>query len=95
MLGRLTARQQEMFDIIVAFISTNGYPPTLRDLGERMGITSTNGVNDHLKALERKGWVTRAGLKSRTIRPTKTATGGKCLFCGHTPPPPSEPTHSG
>ncbi len=47
----------------------NGYPPTLREIGEHLGIRSTNGVGDHLKALERKGYLVREELKSRALRP--------------------------
>ena len=50
--GQLTDRQKEVLDFIQESIGTRGYPPTLREIGERMGIRSTNGVNDHLKALE-------------------------------------------
>ena len=46
-----------------------GYPPTLREIGAHMGIRSTNGVNDHLRALERKGYLTREDMKSRALRP--------------------------
>src|SRR5690606_23054524 len=45
-----------------------GYPPTLREIGEYMGIRSTNGVNDHLRALERKGYLRREDMKSRALR---------------------------
>ncbi len=64
----ITARQREALDIVVQSIDERGYPPTLREIGERMGIRSTNGVNDHLKALERKGYLVREDLKSRSIR---------------------------
>src|SRR5205823_12275201 len=50
-------------------ITKRGYPPTLREIGEHMGIRSTNGVNDHLKALEKKGYLEREDLKSRALRP--------------------------
>jgi len=66
----LTARQQEILDFITASLNERGYPPTIREIGSQMGIRSTNGVNDHLKALERKGFLTRDDLKSRAIRPT-------------------------
>ena len=69
----LTKRQQQALDIILASIEERGYPPTMREIGEHMGIRSTNGVNDHLKALERKGHITREDLKSRTLRPTGAA----------------------
>lgn len=67
----LTQRQQEILDFINESISTRGYPPTIREIGDRMGIRSTNGVNDHLKALERKGRLFRDDLKSRAMRPTE------------------------
>ena len=66
----LTARQQMVLDFIQQSISDRGYPPTLREIGARMGIRSTNGVNDHLRALERKGYLTREDMKSRALRPT-------------------------
>lgn len=65
----LTPRQREILDFIEARIASCGYPPTIREIGEEMGIRSTNGVNDHLKALERKGYLKREGLKSRALRP--------------------------
>jgi repressor LexA len=66
----LTERQREILDFIAASISDRGYPPTLREIGEHFGIRSTNGVNDHLKALEKKGHLRREDLKSRAMRPT-------------------------
>lgn len=65
----LTARQQQALDFISHCLERRGYPPTLREIGEHMGIRSTNGVNDHLKALERKGYLVREELKSRALRP--------------------------
>jgi repressor LexA len=66
----LTQRQQMVLDFIRQSIQDRGYPPTLREIGARMGIRSTNGVNDHLRALERKGYLTREDMKSRALRPT-------------------------
>jgi repressor LexA len=68
----LTQRQQMVLDFIRQSISDRGYPPTLREIGARMGIRSTNGVNDHLRALERKGYLTREDMKSRALRPTSS-----------------------
>ena len=65
----LTDRQKQALDFIGRYISQQGYPPTLREICEHMGIRSTNGVNDHLKALEKKGYLERQDLKSRAIRP--------------------------
>jgi len=70
----LTQRQQMVLDFIRQSISDRGYPPTLREIGARMGIRSTNGVNDHLRALERKGYLTREDMKSRALRPTGLGT---------------------
>src|SRR6185295_9718606 len=67
--GQLTDRQKEVLEFISESIGSRGYPPTLREIGERMGIKSTNGVNDHLKALEKKGYLAREDLKSRALRP--------------------------
>jgi repressor LexA len=65
----LTSRQEEVLAFISRCIEERGYPPTLREIGEHMGISSTNGVNDHLKALERKGFLARDDMKSRALRP--------------------------
>jgi len=65
----LTHRQQQVLDFIRESIVDRGYPPTLREIGAHMGIRSTNGVNDHLRALERKGYLTREDMKSRALRP--------------------------
>jgi repressor LexA len=66
---QLTDRQKAVLDYISKSIEKHGYPPTLREIGEHMGIRSTNGVNDHLKALEKKGYLEREDLKSRALRP--------------------------
>lgn len=65
----LTKRQEMVLDFITQSISNRGYPPTLREIGSYMGIRSTNGVNDHLRALERKGYLKREDMKSRALRP--------------------------
>lgn len=64
----LTKRQEQTLDFIRRSIEERGYPPTLREIGEHMGIRSTNGVNDHLRALERKGYLRREDMKSRALR---------------------------
>lgn len=72
----LTERQRQILDFITKRIQEQGYPPTIREIGEEMGIRSTNGVNDHLKALERKGFLVREGLKSRALRPVNMPRNG-------------------
>jgi repressor LexA len=64
----LTKRQEQTLEFIRHSIEDRGYPPTLREIGEHMGIRSTNGVNDHLRALERKGYLTREDMKSRALK---------------------------
>jgi len=71
----LTERQQQVLHYIRQSISDRGYPPTLREIGAHMGIRSTNGVNDHLRALERKGYLTREDMKSRALRPKDMVEG--------------------
>lgn len=67
--GVLTDRQREILEFITQSIRERGYPPTLREIGIQFGIRSTNGVNDHLRALEKKGHLQREDLKSRALRP--------------------------
>ena len=69
-MQKLTHRQEMVLQYIQSSITERGYPPTLREIGNFMGIRSTNGVNDHLRALERKGYLTREDMKSRALRPT-------------------------
>jgi repressor LexA len=69
----LTDRQLEVLRFIAREIEERGYPPTIREIGEALDIRSTNGVNDHLKALERKGFLTRDPVKSRALIPTDAA----------------------
>src|SRR5512134_1556177 len=69
----MTDRQLEVLRFIADQIEDNGYPPTIREIGEALDIRSTNGVNDHLKALERKGYLTRDPIKSRALIPTAAA----------------------
>ncbi len=64
----LTKRQEQTLDYLRQSIEQRGDPPTLREIGEYMGIRSTNGVNDHLRALERKGYLRREDMKSRALR---------------------------
>ncbi|MBW2189754.1 MAG: transcriptional repressor LexA [Deltaproteobacteria bacterium] len=74
-MHKLTDRQKAVLVYISESIQARGYPPTLREIGNHLGIRSTNGVNDHLRALERKGYLTREDMKSRTLRLMKTPDG--------------------
>ena len=73
MSNQLTDRQQNVYDMIRQLIVKRGYGPTVREIGEHFGIKSPNGVMCHLRALERKGLITRSPNKSRAIELTHTA----------------------
>ena len=74
-MQKLTDRQRAVLEFISESITDRGFPPTLREIGNRLGIRSTNGVNDHLRALERKGYLTREDMKSRTLRLVRSPDG--------------------
>ena len=82
----ITGRQKAVLQVIADRLASCGAPPTLREIGERMRIASTNGVNDHLKALEKKGLLARSDLLSRSLRVTRAgyeALGARrCETCG-------------
>ena len=73
-LPELTDRQRQVYEFIEARIEEWGYPLTIREIGEHLGIKSTNGVADHLKALKRKGYLQQRDQKSRTLAPTTEAS---------------------
>lgn len=66
--SQLTERQREIYDFIRAKIEKRGYGPTVREIGEGFGIKSPNGVMCHLKALEKKGLITREEHSARAIQ---------------------------
>ncbi|MGB7323450.1 MAG: transcriptional repressor LexA [Rubripirellula sp.] len=70
---QLTDRQQNVYDMIRGLIVKRGYGPTVREIGEHFGIKSPNGVMCHLRALERKGLISRSPNKSRAIELTHAA----------------------
>lgn len=63
----LTKRQKQIYDFIKDKIMNRGYGPTVREIGKAYGIRSPNGVMCHLKALEKKGLITREEHMSRAI----------------------------
>lgn len=64
----LTLRQREIYDFLRDKIVNRGYGPTVREIGLQFGIRSPNGVMCHLKALEKKGLITRESHMSRAIQ---------------------------
>lgn len=71
----LTPRQRAILEYIACTIEAHGFPPTIQEIGERFTIASTNGVHDHLRALERKGFIERSS-KARSIRLTQKGAAG-------------------
>ncbi|EMI41926.1 MULTISPECIES: transcriptional repressor LexA [Pirellulaceae] len=67
---QLTDRQKKVYELIRSLIQERGYGPTVREIGEHFGIKSPNGVMCHLRALERKGLISRKANKSRAIELT-------------------------
>lgn len=65
---QLTSRQREIYDFLRDLILNRGYGPTVREIGAQFGIRSPNGVMCHLKALEKKGLITRESHMSRAIQ---------------------------
>src|SRR4051812_28250887 len=63
----LTKRQQEIFDFIKSYGSEHGYPPTVRDIGKAIGLTSSSTVHAHLANLEKVGLLRRDPSKPRAI----------------------------
>jgi repressor LexA len=72
-LDNLTRRQKEVYIFIREKIRGRGYGPTVREIGENFEIRSPNGVMCHLKALEKKGLITREPNMSRAIQLTGAA----------------------
>lgn len=64
----LTLRQRQVLEIIDGSTSDVGRPPTLREIGQQLGIASTNGVRDHLQALIDKGYLRRDERSARGLR---------------------------
>ncbi|MGL6279298.1 MAG: transcriptional repressor LexA [Gaiella sp.] len=66
----LSARQQEIWHFLVEYVDGHGYPPTVREIGERVGLASPSTVHAHLATLERIGLIRRDPTKPRAIELT-------------------------
>jgi repressor LexA len=64
---QLTKRQQEIFDFVRRYGSEHGYPPTVRDIGKAIGLTSSSTVHAHLANLEKLGVLKRDPTKPRAL----------------------------
>ncbi len=63
----LTARQQEIWNFLVEYVDRHGYPPTVREIGEQVGLASPSTVHAHLANLERAGLLKRDPTKPRAL----------------------------
>ena len=63
----LSPKQQQIYDYIVAFTARHGYPPSVREIGARVGLKSPSTVHFHLKGLEAMGLISKAEGKTRAI----------------------------
>lgn len=69
----LTHRQHTVLSFIERFVALKGFPPTIREIGKGLRIRSTNGVSDHLIALEKKGYISRLNYQSRSVQILKNS----------------------
>ncbi len=67
-MNELTHRQAEVLQLIAEFIQETGFPPTRAEISEKLGFRSANAAEDHLRALERKGYIEMLPGASRGIR---------------------------
>ncbi|MGI6163667.1 MAG: transcriptional repressor LexA [Bacillota bacterium] len=70
-MEKLTFQQAKVLEVIRQYIRETGYPPSVRELGERLGLKSTATVHSHLRTLERKGYLRRTAQKSRAFNLTE------------------------
>jgi repressor LexA len=63
-----TERQQRILRAINDFAAEHGYPPSVREIGERVGLSSSSTIHAHLKALEKRGLISRDPTKPRAMR---------------------------
>ncbi|HHY17261.1 MAG TPA: MarR family transcriptional regulator, partial [Firmicutes bacterium] len=76
-MNNLTFQQARVLEAIRQYIRETGYPPSVRELGERLGLKSTATVHSHLRTLERKGYLRRTAQKSRAFNLVENAEYGK------------------
>lgn len=66
-MERLTPRQEKIFEFIKDEVRSKGYPPSVREIGEAVGLRSSSTVHAHLEKLEKKGYIRRDPTKPRAI----------------------------
>ena len=66
-MAKLTAKQQQIYDYILAFTADHGYPPSVREIGAAVGLKSPSTVHVHMKGLEKAGVIVKTEGKTRAI----------------------------
>ena len=69
-MDTLSTKQKEIYNVIKDSILNKGYPPSVREIGELVGLKSTSSVHAHLNTLEKKGYIRKDPTKPRTIEIT-------------------------
>ena len=82
----LTPRQRTILEVIRASVTTRGYPPSIREIGDAVGLTSTSSVAHQLRTLERKGYLRRDPNRPRAV----DVRGAEEATAAATPPPLTE-----
>lgn len=72
-MEKLTAMQQRIYDFIADAIRNQGYPPSVREIGEAVGLKSPSTVHFHVKHLEELGYICKSGRKGRALTLTERA----------------------
>jgi len=67
----LTERQRHIYNFIVSYSRRNGFPPSITEIGDNVGLSSTASVSYQLQNLELKGYIERIGSGARSLRITK------------------------
>ena len=70
---KLTARQEQVLNVIRQYVADTGYPPTRADIARELGFKSANAAEEHLRALARKGAIEMIAGASRGIRLTESS----------------------
>ena len=68
-MGKMGQKQQEVYEYILSFSKKHGYPPSVREIGAAVGLSSSSSVHAHITALANKGLISRERNKTRTLTP--------------------------
>ncbi|PXY19753.1 transcriptional repressor LexA [Prauserella muralis] len=83
----LTPRQQKVLGVIREWVDRYGYPPSVREIGEAVGLTSTSSVSHQLRALQRKGYLRRDANRPRAVGVLAADTDSAAAAAEHLPKP--------